>query len=154
MGTMAPGMWLQLQCVNRWGISFKHDGIVVDVSDSSDAAIIEVLHFAWQAAEEKRVICSTTLEGFLACGTNARIISAQSSFTPAVVVARARSQLGRADYNLFGRNCQHFAYWCYNGSAFSREVFRISAFGAGVGLAIAFVSIIGMGLARGSMSMW
>lgn len=30
-------------------------------------------------------------------------------------VQRARSMIGKGDYNLFNHNCEHFAIWCKTG---------------------------------------
>ena len=152
MGAIEPSMWLRVDCVNSFGIAFEHDGIVVGVSDPADSTKIEVVHFAWSEPAERRVIVSTTLQAFLAMGDGARVVVAeQPSFSSEGVVVRARSQLGRADYNIFGRNCQHFAHWCYHGSAFSRQVFNFSAFGAAFGMVVVLAGIMGMAAARGGM---
>lgn len=37
-------------------------------------------------------------------------------------VARAESQLGRADFDLILRNCEHFATWCVTGRWESQQV--------------------------------
>ncbi len=151
MGAIEPSMWLRVDCVNSFGIAFEHDGIVVGVSDPADSTKIEVVHFAWSEPAERRVIVITTLQSFLAMGANARVVAELPSFSPEKVVARARSQLGRADYHLFGRNCQHFAHWCYLGSAFSRQIFKLCAFGTAFGLVVVVAGTMGMAAARGGM---
>jgi len=51
------------------------------------------------------------------------------------IVNRARSQLGRRDFNIIGNNCEDFATWCCTGRAFSDQVFadgmRVSQIGWG-----------------------
>jgi hypothetical protein len=140
MATIEPGMWLQQDCINSWGIRFEHDGIVVDVGESG----IAVMHFAWSKDDSLPVIRKTKLQEFMAMGKNTKIVTSESAFHPDIVVSRAYSQQGRADYHLLGRNCQHFGSWCYRGSEFSRSVFNMSAVGAGLGVAISVVCIAGM----------
>ena len=43
-------------------------------------------------------------------------------YAPDEVVRRAQSQLGKADYQLLGRNCEHFAAWCVTGQSERDEV--------------------------------
>ena len=33
-------------------------------------------------------------------------------YGPRKTVERARSMIGKGDYNLFNHNCEHFAIWC------------------------------------------
>jgi hypothetical protein len=42
--------------------------------------------------------------------------------SPRETVKRARSQLGKTDYNLIFNNCEHFAYWCKVGRYESSQV--------------------------------
>lgn len=69
-----------------------------------------------------------------------------SCFDREHVVRRARSQLGASDYNLFNRNCEHFARWCKNGDARSEQIYRFTTatVGAagGVGASVAAVSLV------------
>ena len=137
---------LRVDCVNAVGISFEHDGIVVGTAAMpADPAEIEVLHSAWSESAERRVVTSTTLQAFLAMGSNARVVTYHSSFSPETIVARARSQLGRSGFG------HAFAHWCVHGSAteslrappsaFSRQVFRYSAIGAALGLVAAMAML-------------
>ena len=41
-------------------------------------------------------------------------------------VRRARSQLGRDDYNFFWSNCEHFATWCKTGETSSSQIANLS----------------------------
>ena len=38
-----------------------------------------------------------------------------SFYGPRKTVQRARSMIGKGDYNLFDHNCEHFAIWCKTG---------------------------------------
>ena len=40
---------------------------------------------------------------------------ASSFYGPRKTVQRARSMIGKGDYNLFNHNCEHFAIWCKTG---------------------------------------
>ena len=152
MSDVYPGSWIKVDCKNLLGLGFEHDGIVVDVkANPTTPEDVKVVHFAWNERDDRRVIVETTLDVFMAMGTNTRIVDVEFTVNPSLVVNRARSQLGRADYNLLGRNCQHFAHWCCHGNAFSREVFKYSAFGAAFDLVVAFAGFFGMAAARGSM---
>jgi hypothetical protein len=43
-------------------------------------------------------------------------------YSPRETVKRAKSLIGRTDYNLVFNNCEHFAYWCKTGR---RESFQV-----------------------------
>jgi hypothetical protein len=59
-------------------------------------------------------------------------------FTPDEVVRRAQSQLGKADYHLLGRNCEHLAAWCVTGESESDQVeLRWSMVAAAICVAVA-----------------
>eukprot|EP00798_Chlamydomonas_sp_ICE-L_P002120 gene2120-biopygen12164 len=151
MASIEAGMWLHIDCVNPIGIKFEHDGIVSAPPEGySSAADIKVIHYAGSEPHGKRLISETTLAEFLAVGSSARVVNARCRFSPLEVVKRARSQLGRADYNVLGRNCQHFGSWCYEGAAFSREVFKYGVVGTSFGLVVSIVGIIAIGMARAS----
>eukprot|EP00798_Chlamydomonas_sp_ICE-L_P010535 gene10535-biopygen4950 len=154
MASIKDGMWLQMDCVTPIGLNFEHDGIVSAVPERiqrySSAADIKVIHYAWSEPHGKRLISETTLAEFLAVGSSARVVNARYRFSPEEVVRRARSHLGRADYHLFGMNCQHFGSWCYEGSAFSREVFKYGVIGTSFGLVVSIAGIIAIVAARAS----
>eukprot|EP00798_Chlamydomonas_sp_ICE-L_P008669 gene8669-biopygen15572 len=137
MASIEAGMWLHIDCVNPIGIKFEHDGIVSAPPERySSAADIKVIHYAGSETHGKRLISETTLAEFLVVGSSARVVNARCRFSPLEVVKRARSQLGRADYNVLGMNCQHFGSWCYEGAAFSREVFKYGVVGTSFGLVV------------------
>eukprot|EP00798_Chlamydomonas_sp_ICE-L_P008962 gene8962-biopygen2866 len=151
MASIEAGMWLHMDCVNPIGIKFEHDGIVSAPPEGySSAADIKVIHYAGSEPHGKRLISETTLAEFLVVGSSARVVNARCRFSPLEVVKRARSQLGRADYNVLGRNCQHFGSCCYEGAAFSREVFKYGVIGTSFGLVVSIVGIIAIGMARAS----
>ena len=43
-------------------------------------------------------------------------------YVPDVVVERAKSRLGEAEYSLFFNNCEHFATWCKTGISDSKQI--------------------------------
>ena len=43
-------------------------------------------------------------------------------YSPSETVQRARSQLGKKDYNIFLNNCEHFAIWCKTGVHESHQI--------------------------------
>lgn len=51
--------------------------------------------------------------------------SAKKVFTPQETVSRARSEIGKGEYNLVVHNCEHFAIWCKTGVASSEQVKKI-----------------------------
>ena len=42
------------------------------------------------------------------------------------VIQRARSRVGKVNYNLIENNCEHFATWCKTGKGFSSQVYSFS----------------------------
>ena len=44
-----------------------------------------------------------------------------SFYGPRKTVQRARSMIGKGDYNLFDHNCEHFALWCKSGLEVSTQ---------------------------------
>ena len=43
-------------------------------------------------------------------------------YVPRKTVQRAKSMIGKGDYNLFGHNCEHFAIWCKTGQLESTQL--------------------------------
>ena len=43
-------------------------------------------------------------------------------YGPRKTVQRARSMIGKGDYNLFDHNCEHFAIWCKTGQLESTQL--------------------------------
>lgn len=44
------------------------------------------------------------------------------ALAPHIIIERAKSQIGRRDYHLFNRNCEHFARWAITGIATSGQI--------------------------------
>lgn len=52
--------------------------------------------------------------------------SAEQSFPPEQIVARAEGRRGENNYSLPFNNCEHFANWCVTGNAYSDQVREIA----------------------------
>lgn len=52
--------------------------------------------------------------------------SAEQSFPPEQIVARAEGRKGENNYSLPFNNCEHFANWCVTGNAYSEQVREIA----------------------------
>ena len=52
--------------------------------------------------------------------------SAEQSFPPEQIVARAEGRKGENNYSLPFNNCEHFANWCVTGNAHSEQVQEIA----------------------------
>lgn len=79
----------------------------------------------------------TTLDGFSA-GKKVRVRSYPTSeYDGESAVARARSRLGEADYDVQANNCEHFCSWVRTGKHVSTQVQTVEslvgAVGAGLG---------------------
>lgn len=163
MSRLRPGTWVKVKISSLGSSSSKgsksigaftcwHHGIVSQVTVEGN---VTVVHFclpdpeqAQQNSPAVRQIRETSLEWFLANGTDAQVVDAEPAFVYDDVVHRARQYLGAGDYSLPTRNCEHFASWCYEGSAFSRQM---HAFGSGAILVSVCVGILGalaMNMAR------
>lgn len=62
-------------------------------------------------------------------------------------VQRAESQLGRNDFDLVSRNCEHFANWCATGRWESKQVETVIR-GLGVAAGACAVTLVLKGMAR------
>ena len=156
MAELRPGAWIKVfipgpSAGSKAGssasslISFWHHGIVSDVSGTG----VKVIHFCrpeGSKAGTPREVCETSLDCFLNGGRDEQLVDAEPAFTDEEVVKRARKYIGAKRYRLPTRNCEHFASWCFKGSAFSKQVF---AFGAGAGV----LSILLGGIAIAAMKM-
>jgi hypothetical protein len=94
-----------------------------------------------------------TLEVF-ARGHSIKVIRYPRAFPGQVVVDRAYSRLGEAEYNLIFENCEHFACWCKTGKSKSQQVRTAAASAGGVGggvgaTAAALGTVAGIGEAAG-----
>ena len=92
-----------------------------------------VIHFtAAGPSKEGARISRTTLREFSA-GDRVEVVEYGRCDPADVVLARARSLLGKGSYDLFASNCEHFARWCKTGEAASEQVRRALAVATTVG---------------------
>lgn len=70
----------------------------------------------------KGLVQEQSFRRFLLVADQVELVNLPSRFSPAQVVARARSKLGRDRYNFARENCEHFASWCQTGRWFSAQV--------------------------------
>ncbi|MCK6533071.1 MAG: lecithin retinol acyltransferase family protein [Polyangiaceae bacterium] len=78
------------------------------------------------------------------------VVAYSACLEPDVVVARARSLLGRVDYHVLRNNCEQCARWCKTGEFVSSQVERAKAAGGGVAAATgATVAAVGLVSATG-----
>lgn len=121
-------------------ILYKHYGVYI----GND----QVVHFAAKKENETDAknahIQKTTLAQFLK-GDQGYIETENinNAFSPQETVRRALSQvgLGKGQYNLVFRNCEHFARWCKTGIAQSQQVKNVAT-GVAVGAAAIAVTAI------------
>ena len=83
-------------------------------------------------SKEGARISRTTLREFSA-GDRVEVVEYGRCDPADVVLARARSLLGKGSYDLFASNCEHFARWCKTGEAASEQVRRALAVATTVG---------------------
>lgn len=132
---MATGDHLK---VRRWGLLYAHHGI--DLGDGT------VIHFAEPDKDGQRAeVRQTDLDEFLQ-GGRAIVVDYPpgQALPPEETVDRAKSQLGRVNYDLAWNNCEHFATWAKTGRKKSNQVLRAVVGAASAALLIA-VTIIGRG---------
>lgn len=79
-----------------------------------------VIHLSKESGRVER----SSLETFRDGRCQIWVVDSPRPYSGRQVVARAQSQLGREDYDLFQHNCEHFCNWCRSGRAFSRQVER------------------------------
>jgi hypothetical protein len=98
-------------------VLYEHHGIAVSPW--------QVIHYGAEPGQSmvQAKICLATVEEF-ALGLTVRVRPYPGGFLPERTVSRAESKLGTGDYDLFGRNCEHFASWCVTGEATSDQVGR------------------------------
>ena len=113
---------------------YSHHGIYVGGN--------RVIHYAgWsRAALTCRPVEEVTLEQF----AGGRAVMARDDslqrFTPAEVVARARSRLGEDRYRIASNNCEHFCHWCRAGENRSAQVDRLLGWLSSAGAAVEHVA--------------
>ena len=110
-------------------VLYEHHGIAVSPW--------QVIHYGAKSGQSmaQATICLATLEEF-ALGLPVRVRPHPEGFLPERTVRRAESRLGTGDYDLVGRNCEHFASWCVTGEATSEQV------GRNVRLALGALSVV------------
>jgi hypothetical protein len=86
-----------------------------------------VIHYAGKEnpVRPKITVEETTLDEF-SKGDPVYVIQfpkkADFLYSPGKTLKRAKSCIGRTDYNLVSNNCEHFAYWCKTGRHESSQV--------------------------------
>lgn len=107
--------------VKRHGGLYRHHGI--DLGDGY------VIHFSGEPLNSKEpIVEKVTMEEFLKGGELevVRYSSASDPFPVEETIARAEEKLGEGRYNLVKNNCEHFASWCKNGKARSKQVSQLA----------------------------
>lgn len=119
-------------------VGYTHHGI--DVGDG------RVIHYSGEPGKSKAhaSIRYATLEEF-AQGGKVKVREYGKRFEADQTVARAESKLGEGHYDLFGRNCEHFASWCVTGRHTSGQVNGAVAAG-GVASTTAVAAAAGVGV--------
>lgn len=106
----------------RAGVTYSHHGIYC--GDGSvvhyESSLWMKLAGTWREAVIPR-IAKVSLETF-GLGAVPRVRYYPTSDDPEVVVERAISRVGEADYHLLDNNCEHFAVWCKTGQPGSTQV--------------------------------
>ncbi len=92
-----------------------------------------VIHYtnAESRSRLKGPVSETSVEDFLDGAEGFKVCRFDPARYPRLhsgeeTVRRARSQLGKDDYNFFWNNCEHFAAWCKTGEAVSSQVSDLS----------------------------
>lgn len=142
---MAAGDHLYLYR-NFNGMPFVHHGI-----DCGDGGVIH-----YQGKLKDSTVTKVSLEHFV--GENIYVKEYGKSDPVEVVVQRAESRLGENGYNVFGNNCEHFAYWCKTGQSHSEQIRHVqvaatSLAGMGVGAIAARLMTQGMRLGAGTLGL-
>ena len=63
-------------------------------------------------------------ESWHECVGNRKVVlsNTQGQSQPVQVLSKARSAVGKLKYNLFGRNCEHFARWAHDLKVESKQI--------------------------------
>lgn len=170
MGLQA-GQIISITCVSA-GITYPHYGIIVvgapkQLADADVLQYVRVVHFCrgdpsslfddgtMGAPQEELRVRETTLAWFISMGTEPKIvvdITKPPSFSVGVIVRRARSFLGAADYKVYKRKCQSFVTHCVYGQALSYTVQRAGMLIGGT--VIAFGACIIVASYRLAITQW
>lgn len=114
---MEKGVWVKVFTLAKgdtFGI-WRH-GIISNIEEDK---VVSIIHFCTSVdnPDGVREIRETAVEWFLENGKDAQVVDIEPKYPYPVVLERARRQLGRGDYDISSRNCQHFTSWCYTGTA-------------------------------------
>jgi len=103
--------------VKRFFGLFYHHGI--DVGDGT------VIHFNGEPSKKSNAsVKQTSMEEFLD-GRELEFVHYSKSLDPIITINMAKKQIGLRGYNLFYRNCEHFATNCKLGKKESKQVKRL-----------------------------
>ena len=122
---MKPGTWVKEYCRTKGMFSFWHHGIVSEV-DKRTQYPTKIIHFCIpeqnQDLTTERVICETSVAYFLEDAEDPQVVDQEPKFSYREIVERAQQYIGKGEYDLKSKNCEHFASWCYLGAAYSEQV--------------------------------
>lgn len=111
-----------------------HHAIVESVDTrNGEANIIEYTNTATDFIQDnfchpKNPGKAEVIRGKIKFDTNEHVyvIKHTRCFDPETVVSRAKSQLGKREYNAFTNNCEHSALWCKTGISSSAQVNKVT----------------------------
>ena len=111
-----------------------HHAIVESVDTrNGEANIIEYTNTATDFIQDnfchpKNPGKAEVIRGKIKFDTNEHVyvIKHTRCFDPETVVSRAKSQLGKREYNAFTNNCEHSALWCKTGISSSDQVNKVT----------------------------
>jgi len=94
---------------------YYHHGIEVDDG--------KVIHYGEGNLFGKKnaAVTVSTMEEFLKGGRK-EVVDDEHSNKPDIIVKRAKSQVGKQNYNMMFNNCEHFAQWARTGKKTSAQV--------------------------------
>ena len=104
-------------------------------------------------------IQETHLNVFLECGKDAELVTDyEPQFSSEDIVKRAKKHIGKGDYDLPTRNCEHFASWCYRGHTESVQIAKYGDFftrcAVLLGSATLIASTLGLFFSIGAKKSW
>jgi hypothetical protein len=128
---MAEGEHIKVQRLK--GLYWHHG---IDIGDGT------VVHYSGEPLRwVEACICQVSMDVFLRGGDPVVVKHRGAARPPADVVKEALSHVGEQGYNLFERNCEHFACYCQTGRWKSRQVRK--ALRAAVGVAAGGILVVG-----------
>ena len=118
------------------GVAYMHHGI-----DLGDGTVAHARPDDFRRPFAGGRVERTSLDAFAAGGEVLLTSAPPARFSPAEIVSRALSQVGRPGYCPAVDNCEHFATWCATGARASRQadivLSRIGSAAARVAAAVA-----------------